>query len=245
LALLALIGAARGTVACSSDSVGGGAPGDGGAPDGTVATPDAALGSDAAEAGMDAVDAGDAAADVMSSASDGAVDGSGDASRASDAADDGAETTCTPVDAGPLDDAEVALGAQIVGAHRCTSCHGEQLAGSPNGVASPTAIGGTAYPPNLTPDPATGLGCWTDEQIENAFLDGIDNEGMALCAPMPRFGHFADGGGIDPAQAPAVVQYLRSLPIVSQQVPDTPDCPVADAQAEAAVDGGDAGEGGD
>jgi hypothetical protein len=137
-----------------------------------------------------------------------------------------AETTCA-FDAGALDDAQVQLGQWIVATHRCHSCHGGALSGTVDGVLSPTTEGGFAYPPNLTPDPATGLGCWTDDEIENAFLNGIDKEGMPLCPPMPRFGHL-DDGGIDAAQAGAVVQYLRSLPPFSQVVPDTPNCTVPD-----------------
>src|SRR5580700_533716 len=137
-----------------------------------------------------------------------------DAGAALDASD--AEASCA-VDAGALDDAEVALGQQVVGSHRCEQCHGANLEGNFDGVQSPTTEGGTAYPPNLTSDPATGLGCWTNDQIENAILNGIDNQGMPLCPPMPRWGHL-DDGGLDAAEALAVVQFLRSLPIVSLQV---------------------------
>jgi len=225
LALFALVGAGRSAVACSDGAASGGVPGDGGATDGTVTASDAVVATpDAADARSDAADAG----------FDATVDGPDGAVVDLDAIEE-ADAGCA-VDAGPLDDAQVALGAQIVSAHRCTSCHGEALSGNFDGVPSPTTIGGTAYPPNLTSDPATGLGCWTNDEIENAFLNGIDNQGMPLCPPMPRFGHLADGGGIDPTQAPAVVQYLRSLPIASQEVPSTPDCPQTDAQAEAAAD---------
>jgi hypothetical protein len=209
LALAALHVAGSGVVACtSSGTLKELAPGDGGGSDGTVMTDGPSAAPDAGDGAPDA-----AAADL-------------------DAAS--AEASCA-VDAGPLDDAQVALGAQIVASHKCTSCHGGALAGNFNGVPSPTAVGGTAYPPNLTSDPATGLGCWTNAEIENAFLNGIDDQGRQLCPPMPRFGHFTDGGGIDPTQAHAVVQYLRSLPIISQDNPMTPDCPqAADAEAEAA-----------
>jgi hypothetical protein len=145
-----------------------------------------------------------------------------------------AEASCA-VDAGTLDDAQVALGQAVVGAHRCDQCHGANLEGNFDGVQSPTTEGGTAYPPNLTSDPATGLGCWTNDQIENAILNGIDNQGMPLCPPMPRWGHL-DDGGLDAAEAWAVVQFLRSLPIVSLQVPSTPNCSQPEAGTDASVD---------
>jgi hypothetical protein len=44
---------------------------------------------------------------------------------------------------------------------------------------------GLTWPPNLTSDPATGLGCWTDQQIQNAIVNGQDPEGGTLCPSMP------------------------------------------------------------
>jgi len=144
-----------------------------------------------------------------------------------------AEASCA-VDAGALDDATVAFGQQLVTLHKCASCHGSSLSGNFDGVPSATAEGGTAYPPNLTPDPATGLGCWTNDQIVNAILNGIDNEGMPLCPPMPRWGHI--DGGLDLTQAQAVVEYLRSLAAASSQVPNTPNCPELEAGEDASED---------
>jgi hypothetical protein len=137
-----------------------------------------------------------------------------------------AEASCA-VDAGPLDDAAIQLGAAIISTHRCFDCHGQTLSGNNDGVAFAQDEGGFAYPPNLTSDPATGLGCWTNDQIENAILNGIDNEGMPLCPPMPTFGHLQDGG-LDAAQVQAVIEYLRSIPIYMNQVPGT-NCTFSDA----------------
>jgi hypothetical protein len=88
---------------------------------------------------------------------------------------------------------------------------------------------GTTFPSNLTPDPTTGVGCWTDEQLQQAILNGVDNEGGALCPAMPRWGHAlitADGGlrpgtPMDAGTAQEIIQYLRSLPAVVNQVPET------------------------
>ncbi len=174
---------------------------------------------------------------------DSAPEASAEAGDASDAA-----PTCTPFDAGALDPNAVDAGLQLVGTHKCENCHGSTLSGNKDGVPSTTAMGGFAYPPNLTPDPTTGLGCWTNAQIENAILNGIDNEGMPLCNPMPVFGHIDGGAGLTPAQAALVVAYLRSLPPVSNLVMNTPDCPVPptpDAGPEAGVDAApEAGEAG-
>lgn len=143
-----------------------------------------------------------------------------------------AEEASCAVDAGPLDDAQIQLGAAIISTHRCFQCHGQTLSGNNDGVQWTSDEGGFAYPPNLTSDPTTGLGCWTNDQIENAILNGIDNEGMPLCPPMPRFGHL-DDGGLDAAQVQAVIEYLRSLHVYVNQVPNT-NCTFSDAGPEAA-----------
>lgn len=170
----------------------------------------------------------------------------GDATTDHDASDEDTGTSCA-VDAGTPDPALAMMGLQLVGNHKCENCHGSTLSGNNDGVPSPETQGGLAYPPNLTSDPATGLGCWTNAQIVDAILNGIDNQGMALCPPMPRFGHLTDGG-LDMTQAEAVVAYLRSLPVNSNQVPNTPTCTLTaddagiDAGADVAVDAaGDVG----
>ena len=137
-----------------------------------------------------------------------------------EAGEAGEETSCTPVDAGPLDEASVAAGQALVTAYKCGKCHGTQLAGNPGGVQSAQTEGGVAYPPNLTPDPSTGLGCWTNAQIDQAVLNGVDDQGQPLCPPMP---HFADAG-LDASGMSDILQYLRSLAPVVQTVPDTPSC---------------------
>jgi cytochrome c553 len=155
-----------------------------------------------------------------------------------DAAEEPEQEASCAVDAGPLDAATIAVGLQLVGLHKCENCHGTTLSGNNDGVPSLTAEGGLAYPPNLTPDPATGLGCWTNAQIENAILNGIDNEGMPLCNPMPQFGHLAGDAGLDQAQVEAIVEYLRSLPPDVNNVPNTPNCPVPPPVEAGAQDSG-------
>jgi hypothetical protein len=166
-----------------------------------------------------------------------------------DASDAG---VCVAFDASALDDASVAAGFQQVWqVYRCAGCHqkpsqtvddagnGIVLSGNNNGLGD----SGTIFPPNLTGDPTTGLRCWTDPQIQNAILTGVDNEGMTLCSPMPKFGSAlttADGGPrpgfpMDAGTAQEIVDYLRSLPVAMNQVPDT-TCP--------SLGGGDAGRDG-
>lgn len=158
---------------------------------------------------------------------DATLDGTGDGEPEGEAA---AEASCA-FDAGALDDAEIAMGYAIISTHRCFDCHGQSLNGNNDGVQWASDEGGFAYPPNLTSDPATGLGCWTNDQIENAILNGIDDQDMPLCPPMPRFGHI-DDGGLDASQVQAVIEYLRSIPHYMNQVPST-NCTFSDAGPEA------------
>jgi hypothetical protein len=144
---------------------------------------------------------------------------------------DGGPTTssdaCTPFDAGPLDQDALQPGADLVTLLKCRECHGDDLSGNPGGVQSPQTEGGLAYPPNITPDPATGLGCWTDQQVLNAFMNGVDDTGRSLCPPMPRFGE----AGVDAASAHEILAYLRSVPAHYGTVPETPACSLAPLDA--------------
>jgi hypothetical protein len=195
------------------------------------------------DAGGDATIASDGSSGDATTSSDAGVDTGADANVDANAVDGGA--TCTPFDAGTYSDAEIQSGLAIVVARKCEGCHGEQLQGNANGLPSTQADGGMAYPPDLTPDPVNGLGCWTNAEIERAFLYGVDKNGLPLCNPMPQFGN-EGSSSIDDAGAAAVVAYLRSIPIVvNPHVPKTPACyPVAvvDAGTDAGVDAGaDAG----
>ena len=42
-----------------------------------------------------------------------------------------------------------------------------------------------AYPSNITPDPATGIGTWSDEQIVAAIREGRRPDGSIIGPPMP------------------------------------------------------------
>ncbi len=106
----------------------------------------------------------------------------------------------------------------------CGNCHsgrdddgnfipGLELAG--NFVIDEPAF--TAYAPNITPDPETGIGNWTDEELDRAIREGIDRDGRVMIPPM-AFPYFRDISSNDMA---AIIAYLRSVPAVSRQVPDS------------------------
>ncbi len=75
--------------------------------------------------------------------------------------------------------------------------------------------GFTAYAPNITPDMETGVGSWTDEQLETAIRRGIRPDGRVLGPPM-AFAYYHD---ISTNDMRAIIAYLRSRPAVSREVP--------------------------
>jgi mono/diheme cytochrome c family protein len=94
--------------------------------------------------------------------------------------------------------------------YACASCHGTDLSGL--GTAYP---GTTAYAANLTPDKETGIGDWDADTIKTAILTGKDDEGKALCAPMPTFGDRS----MTASEAADIAAYLQTLPAVSKAIP--------------------------
>jgi hypothetical protein len=126
-----------------------------------------------------------------------------------------------------------AAGMIAVQALACARCHQDEPADAGlilSGRTSSVVNGAAVFPKNLTPDP-TGLGCWTDEQIVNAILNGIDNEGRELCR-MPKFGTRIDGG-----VAQEIVDFLRTLPAVRKEIPDlVGSCPPPNPPPDAGID---------
>jgi len=74
-----------------------------------------------------------------------------------------------------------------------------------------------AYASNITPDPETGIGEWTDEEIERAIREGINRDGEVMGPPM-SYPFFRDISDNDMA---AIIAYLRSVPAVNNVVPDS------------------------
>jgi mono/diheme cytochrome c family protein len=91
---------------------------------------------------------------------------------------------------------------------------GMEGAGSNIGLAG---LPGIVNPPNITPDPETGAGTWTDDQLARAIREGIGHDGRALFPIMPyqNFAHMSD------EDLASVVVYLRSLPPVHHVNPPT------------------------
>jgi mono/diheme cytochrome c family protein len=103
-------------------------------------------------------------------------------------------------------------GEYLVRAGGCFSCHtaagGQPLAGG-RALATPF---GTFYSPNITPDPDTGIGRWTDAQFLRALREGVRPDGANYFPvfPYPSF------TGITDSDALAIKAYLFSVSPVRQ-----------------------------
>jgi mono/diheme cytochrome c family protein len=115
-------------------------------------------------------------------------------------------------------------GEYLVTIMDCTGCHTpgtflgkpdmqRYLGGSEVGFQIPGL--GIFYPPNLTPDPETGLGKWSEADIIKAVRTGVRPDGRQLVPIMPyhSYGKLTDG------DARALASYLKSLKSVQNQVP--------------------------
>jgi len=104
-------------------------------------------------------------------------------------------------------------GRYLVNAGDCASCHtaegGKPYAG---GLAVPTPFG-TIYSTNITPDPATGIGKWSEQDFYNAMHDGIRRDGKHLypAFPYPWFTK------VSRADVHAIKAFLDTVTPVRQQ----------------------------
>src|SRR5579862_4884969 len=76
---------------------------------------------------------------------------------------------------------------------------------------------GQIVAPNLTPDPETGSGNWSDDALARAIREGIGHDGRTLFPLMPYEG-FRNMPDEDLA---SVIVFLRSLPPVRNPLPKT------------------------
>jgi mono/diheme cytochrome c family protein len=112
------------------------------------------------------------------------------------------------------DPAVVARGRYLAhGPAHCSACH-SNIAGKANDVAADLPLdGGAEFPialgvwtsPNLTADPQTGLGRYSDGQIVRAIRYGVGADGRTLL-PFMQLRNMSD------EDLTAVLSYLRTLP---------------------------------
>ena len=76
---------------------------------------------------------------------------------------------------------------------------------------------GRVVPPNITPDPETGAGNWTDDMLARAIHEGIGHDGRALFSFMP----YLDFHSMSDEDLASVIVYLRSIPPIRKALPMT------------------------
>src|SRR3954464_203129 len=94
----------------------------------------------------------------------------------------------------------------------CGNCHVQREKGRPlpeRGLSGGMVFDEEpfkAYAPNITPDPETGIGKWSDAQLARAIREGIRPDGSVIGPPMPVM--FYRGMADDDLKA--IVAYLRA-----------------------------------
>jgi mono/diheme cytochrome c family protein len=112
------------------------------------------------------------------------------------------------------DDAAVRRGAYLYAAGDCDGCHTDKKGGgaqAAGGRALATPFG-TFYGPNITPDPATGIGKYSLADFKRVLREGRDDAGRYLYPVFP----FSSFTGMSDADIADLYAYVMSLPPVRQ-----------------------------
>jgi mono/diheme cytochrome c family protein len=111
----------------------------------------------------------------------------------------------------------LARGRYLTEAADCMACHttegGKPFAG---GRAFETQFG-TIYSPNITPDPQTGIGSWSDAEFLKALHEGVAKGGVPLYPAFP----YAAYTYLTDEDVLAIKAYLFSQPAVKNTAPAT------------------------
>jgi cytochrome c553 len=112
---------------------------------------------------------------------------------------------------------------------QCMHCHSDHDADKYTFPSKPETYGQGGFPfdeklgmpgsvcaQNITPDPETGIGSWSDGEIMRAFREGVAKDGHALFPMMP-YGLLRN---LSDEDARSVVVYLRSLKPIKKQTPE-------------------------
>jgi len=126
-------------------------------------------------------------------------------------------------------DSQIERGGYLVNTiMACGNCHSPRDANG-QAIADKALSGGRAFTTpafvatasNITPDPETGIGSWSDAEIKRALIEGMRPDhgrlpGVPLAAIMPANFYKA----LLPEDLEAIVVYLRSLKAVRNEIAD-------------------------
>jgi mono/diheme cytochrome c family protein len=110
---------------------------------------------------------------------------------------------------------KLARGKYLTEAADCQACHTTED-GKPFAGGRPFVTQfGTMYSPNITPDPETGIGSWTDAEFLKAVHEGVGKGGLRLYPAFP----YASYTYLTDDDVLAIKQYLFTLPPVKNTPP--------------------------
>lgn len=133
-----------------------------------------------------------------------------------------------PIEAPPAAD-RAASGRYLAGVLQCYGCHSADFATVDDlvperskgfyggGNAMPDLNGVTLLTANITPDPETGIGAWTEAQFRRAVKEGFRPDNSPLRYPMDTYVELSDD------EVAALFAYLRTVPPLRQAVTRAPN----------------------
>lgn len=146
-------------------------------------------------------------------------DAGADASGRADAPDAGPPDTsaCNGFSADAGVDPSSLMREGRTAAEACAFCHRQNSVFAGQDYPRPQS---TQYGANITPDPATGIGRYTDEEFCRVVRFGIARDGRSLCSLMTRY----DATMLTDGNIRALLFFLRAQPPVVRMIPAS-TCP--------------------
>jgi mono/diheme cytochrome c family protein len=166
----------------------------------------------------------------------------GGSSRSTTPKSEPAEAVATEPAAPAIDLIALDRGAYLAQITGCVTCHTPRDANGNldtvsllgGGLEAPGPLGkGVWRAPNISPDPRTGIGAWTPEQLDGALRRGVRPSGHALAPIMPSafFARMTD------ADASALITWLRAQRPVVHKVARSSGLDMPDGFAAVAMGG--------
>lgn len=121
----------------------------------------------------------------------------------------------------PQDFAQIEHGRYLATLADCVACHTRKENGKPFAGGRPIETPfGVVVSPNITPDPQTGIGNWTEAEFDNAVRRGIRRDGARLYPAMP----YTSYAKMSRDDVRAIRAYLMTLepvrnPVVANRLP--------------------------
>lgn len=99
-------------------------------------------------------------------------------------------------------------GAMVFAAAGCGSCHKAEGTDALIGGKAFVSAFGTFYAPNISTDPTSGIGDWSDAELINAMMAGVSPDGAHYYPAFPytTYSNMTDQDAVD------LIAHLRTLP---------------------------------